>query len=274
MALKGIIAALFIALTASITNARILGLDDSVPLSAEDEVRYSGTGRIECSTPRGEALATAWFSGSKFTIVTVAHAFTNSITNTDYPIDKCKFILYDNNGNTVDVIPIYSLQSRWIDSKRPARRRDSSHDIAIVRLQRAPNVRISWPPIVSMDIQSQKVATILGFGGFNRVKVKSSGRVYPMSIEAKALIRKTSTAENLHVGSYDSTGAQSGSRIIDYQTHQVIGMHIGFAGYLDNIVREFDQHRHFNYFLSFDQEFARDLKKIAKQASCETGTCD
>lgn len=275
LALKGIIAALFIALTTSIANAKVLGLDNSVSLSAEDEIHYSGTGRIECSTPKGERGATAWFAGSKFTLVTVAHAFTNSADNTDYPIERCKFILYNNNGYRLDVIPIYSVQSRWMDPKRPERRRDSSHDIAIVRLHRAPNVEIRWPPVVSIDSQSEKVATILGFrGAANGVKVRSSGRFYRMSNEAKSLIRKASTAKNLHVGSYDSAAAQSGSMILDYETYQVIGMHIGFAGYLDNIVREFDLHRHFNYFLSFDQEFAHNLTKIARQVSCQTKTCD
>jgi|GEM_PF-2724119 len=232
--------------------------DGSAMMSAVDRGRFAGVGRVECRDPRisGVAhVATGWVLGSTDTVVTAAHVLFRgaSTMRTARAVNpaNCAFTLYDRNQQIWQTARIRYAVSPWADISI---RNDSSHDVAILKLDRP--VKIDSIPVAIAFKGREKalvdlVAFHLGVGEMQRAWI-TRGRLrdFPGSqLRDDRTAMRITDARRLFSTSADSSPGSSGGMYYDERLHAAIGVHLGAV--CDQVRPRYDPHLCFNYGLRF-----------------------
>jgi len=270
-----LLAALLLLLLGSAAGAAILsGSDRPVTGSPSDQAlrRFDGVGKIQCAGEHYQNridVGTGWIVGSADTVVTAAHLFfprlgresAASMSTIDPKL--CRFALYDSDRNIREVARIRYAVSPWSDIRL---RNDSSHDVAVLKLDRAvavtnvPAVKISNPMFNS---SIELVAFHTEMVDSERALVTTGELVnFPLApLPSERDGARISNASRLFAASADSTPGSSGGMYYNERQQVAVGVHIG------SLCAEgrhaYDPTACFNYGLRFNRKIVAMIASVA-----------
>jgi hypothetical protein len=260
--------------------AMVLGTDErdsaSAFLTAADENRFEGVGRIECLQPgmRGATLhATGWIVGTADTVMTAAHTFFKPDANGERTIVRdpanCIFILFNRDQSIREIATIRYAVSPWAEARF---RGDSARDFAVLKLSRA--MKVSSIPSVAIAAGAMKptvrlVAFQSGVSQDQRARItQGDARRFPaFGADYEIDGSRVSDGNRLFSTSANSSPGSSGGLYYDRRTGAVLGVHLG--GMCDTSTRTpaYDPARCFNYGLRFDRAMLDTIAAVARDAA-------
>ncbi|KQX19599.1 MULTISPECIES: trypsin-like serine peptidase [unclassified Sphingomonas] len=260
--------------------AMVLGTDErdsaSAFLTADDESRFEGVGRIECLQPgtRGVSLhATGWIVGTADTVMTAAHTFFKPDANGERTIARdpgnCIFILFNRDQSIREIATVRYAVSPWAETRF---RGDSARDFAVLKLSRA--MKVSSIPSVAIAAGTMKpvvelVAFQSGVSQDQRARItQGEARRFPaLGADHEIDGSRISNGSRLFSTSANSSPGSSGGLYYDRSTGAVLGVHLG--GMCDPSARTpaYDPTRCFNYGLRFDRAMLDTIDSVARDAA-------
>lgn len=234
--------------------------------------RFEGVGRIECHDPakRGRSYrATGWLAGSADTVMTAAHIFfprsrpNGGRANIVNPGD-CIFILYDGDQKVREVANIRYGLSPWAKTRF---RGDSSHDVAVLKLERAVSVDNIPPVKTSAAVEKPSIDLIAFHTGFRDTQcawiTRGTQQAFPPSqLRYDASDLRITSATRLFTTSADSTPSSSGGMYYDERLRAAVGLHLGAM--CDRVRPRYDPEGCFNYGLRFDAAIVAMVEAVVR----------
>ena len=238
--------------------------------SNELATRFDTVGQIQCHDPANSGVArtaTGWVVGSSDTVVTAAHLFfqrsrAGAKDATTLSPRQCTFLLYDGQGALRDVIGFRYGLSEWADE---AHRFDSSHDVAVLKLDRRAVVR-SIPAVKIVSQLSTPMVKLAAFhGGALRREhpwlTSGQTKPFPSYVMAdNADDMRISDTRRMLAASVDSTPGSSGGMYFDPAQNAAIGIHVGSL--CANGENRDVPASCFNYGLRFDAKILRMIDSV------------
>lgn len=258
------------------SGAAVLGLDDrnegAAFLTEAQESRSEGLGRIECRGPGpiGTTVqATGWVADAADTVMTAAHTFFRTSREgrrtLAFDPSNCRFVLYNPDLTVRQSARIRYAISPWAD---PALRGDSSHDFAVLKLERS--LRVSHVPAITgsarIDPDVELVAFQTGVLQDRRARITlGETRRFPALLgNDRVEGARITSAARLFSTSADSSPGSSGGLYYDSRTGAVFGLHLGSVCDVTGRRAFYDPDRCFNYGLRLDRRIRAAIAAVVR----------
>ncbi len=237
-----------------------------------EEQKFDGVGRVLCAdrqSPGTTYAATGWVLAGADTAVTAAHMFFSPPApgQPQKTLDprRCMFILYGPGQRVRGYAHIRYVLSPWSD---PQLRYDSSHDVAVMKLDRAMPV-MNLPPVDIFRGANRASVRLVAFqtGGADTRQIRiTQGDLRPFPAGQLRYDRRSmriTAASHMFLTSAGSTAGSSGGMYFDQQSGAAIGLHIGWVCDTADGHSRYDPASCFNYGLRFDRETVALVSMVA-----------